>query len=119
MFGRNKSKVEFDARLPTPTEIAKTPQSFSYLHNFRVHFKQNSMRVIAHSIEVSVSGESPQLPLTNWVTYEFDKQMRKKNNGRKIRDRSIQTSYRITNIQYVRSTATRIEYPNLLSAKEP
>ena len=118
MFGRKVKKFEFDARRP-PEEIASSPESYSYVHNFRVQYKQSSLQVIARKIEVSVSGESPQIPLTNWVTYEFDKQIRKQNNRyRDARHKFIPSSYHITNIEYVGSTAIRVDYQNVIPAQE-
>lgn len=108
MFGRSLRKFGFDARQPMKL-ISDNPQSFYYVHNFKVHYKQSPLQLIARAIEVSVRGESPQIPLTNWVTYEFDKQIRKQSKRRRASDRYIQSSYRITNIEYIGSTAIRLD----------
>lgn len=117
MFGRSRKKFAFDPRR-LPEEIANYPELFSYVHNL-VQFKQSSLQLIAHKIEVSVKGESPQIPPTNWVTYEFDRQIRKQNKRRRnIRDRFIPSSSHITKIEYIGSTAVKVDQQNVIPDQE-
>jgi hypothetical protein len=104
MFGRNNSKIEFDARQP-PSQIVQSPQSFQYVHNFKVHFKRGALQALANKVDVSIDSNSPQMPSIQEVTQEFNNRMRMANARSNTRERFSATSFHITNIEYKESMA--------------
>lgn len=116
MFGKNKNNIEFDARKP-PEEILSNPQSFSYVHNFKVHYKHSSLQLLADKLDVSVSTKTPQVPPGNWVMNEFNWRMKKSRNRRGSRQGYDPNSYHVTNIEYTESLATRFDFQNATSVK--
>jgi len=104
MFGRNNNKIEFDARQP-PQQILESPQSFQYVHNFKVHFKRGALQALANKVDVSVNSNSYQLPSIQDVTEEFNDRMVMSNAHSDTRQRFSASSFHITNIEYKESMA--------------
>lgn len=104
MFGRNNTKIEFDARQP-PQEIMNNAQAFSYVHNFKVHFKRGVLQALANKVDVSVNSNLPQLPSIQQVTDEFNQRMIMSNAHSDTRSRYSTSSFHITNIEYKESMA--------------
>jgi zinc ribbon protein len=102
MFGRKNSKIKFDARHP-PREVLEAPQSFQYVHNFKVHFKRGVLQVLANKMDVSVNSTSPQLPPLQAVTDEFNRRMVMSDAHTNTSRRYDPSSFHITNIEYKES----------------
>jgi len=104
MFGRNNSKIEYDARQP-PQQIMQSPQSFQYVHNFKVHFKRGALQAIANKVDVSIDSSSYQMPSIQEVTKAFNDRMVMSNAHSNTRERFSASSFHITNIEYKESMA--------------
>lgn len=104
MFGRNNSKIEFDARQP-PQQIMESPQSFQYVHNFKVHFKRGALQALANKVDVSIDSSSYQMPSIQEVTKAFNERMVMSNTVSNTRQRFSASSFHITNIEYKESMA--------------
>jgi hypothetical protein len=104
LFGRKNSKIEFDARQP-PQEILQNVHGFSYVHNFKVHFKSSGLQMLANKIDVSVNTDSPNMPSPQLVTNEFNSRMVLANAHTNTRVRFNASSFHITNIEYKESMA--------------
>lgn len=106
VFG-NKKKLEFDAQSPqtAPQDLLINPQNYSYIHNFKVHFKDSALQLLASKTDVSVSSTNPNMPTMQEVTDEFHKRMTMavvhSNNKKKYQS----SSYHITNVEYKESIA--------------
>ena len=106
MFGRRNKKIEYDARKP-PKELLQSPQNYSYVHNFKVHFKSSALQVLANKLDVSVNTDSPSLPCLQLVTSEFNNRMIVANAHTNTRVRFDASSFHITNIEYKESIALK------------
>jgi hypothetical protein len=104
LFGRNNSKIEFDARQPQP-QILQNAQSYQYVHNFKVHFKRGALQALANKVDISINSNSPQMPSIQEVTNDFNQRTAVSNAHSSTRRRFSETSYHITNIEYKESIA--------------
>jgi len=107
VFG-NKTKVEFDAQTgPTePTaDLHQNPQKYSFVHNFKVHYKRGALQALASKLDVSITSSSPQLPSMQEVTKEFHRRMASSLPLSNTRVRYGNASYHITNVEYKESIA--------------
>jgi hypothetical protein len=95
LFGGENRKLKFDARQP-PQEIIQNPRDYSFIHNFKVHYKQSSLQVLAGKFEVSITSSSPHLPSAQEVTYQFN---------RRIPHKQRRSSFHVTDIEYKESFA--------------
>ena len=102
-FGK-KSRIEFDAtRGPTErtADLYENPQSYSFIHNYKVHFKRSALQMVANKIDISVGSRSSQLPGHEEVVNQF--------NDRALvamaNPRTRISSYHITNVEYKESIA--------------
>ena len=107
VFG-NKNKVEFDAQI-SPTErtadLHQNPQKYSFVHNFKVHYKRGALQALASKLDVSITSSSPQLPSMQEVTEEFHRRMASSLPLSNTRVRYGNASYHITNVEYKESIA--------------
>jgi hypothetical protein len=62
LFGKEKKKIEFDARKELPKEIKDNIAAWEYTHNFKVHYKSSGIQVLASKLDVSITSDSPELP---------------------------------------------------------
>ncbi len=104
LFGRNNSKIEFDARQP-PQQILQNAQGFQYVHNFKVHFKRGALQALANKVDVSIDSSSYQTPSIQEVTKAFNERMVMSNAHSNTRQRFSESSFHITNIEYKESMA--------------
>lgn len=104
LFGK-KGKIEFDAENP-PQEIIDNPQGFSYIHNFKVHFKTSRIQAIATKMDVSVNSSSPEIPDNDQVTAQFNNRMAMLMNNPRMNLRLA--SSHITMIEYKETIAMPI-----------
>jgi hypothetical protein len=111
LFGRNNTKIEFDARQP-PQGILQNPQSYQFVHNFKVHFKRGALQALANKVDVSVNSASPQIPSIQLVTDEFNNRMTMSNAHSNTRQRFSESSFHITNIEYKESMALSYSMSN-------
>jgi len=117
MFGRKNSKIKFDARQP-PKKILQSPDSFQYIHNFKVHFKRGVLQVLANKMNVSVNSSLPQMPPLQTVTDEFNRRMVMSDAHTNTSGRFTPSSFHITNIEYKESMA--LAYSNIgVTAPQP
>jgi len=106
VFG-SKKKLEFNAQSPqtAPQDLLINPQNYSYIHNFKVHFKDSVLQVLASKTDVSVSSTSPNMPSMQEVTDEFHKRMTMAVVHSNNKKRYQASSYHITNVEYKESIA--------------
>jgi hypothetical protein len=112
-------KFKFDARMgPTSSyqDLYTNPWKYSFVHNFKVHYKQSIVQALAHKADVSISSANPQIPSLQDVTEQFNQRMQLGNVHQNIRGRFAQVSYHITNIEYKESFAF---YDPQMSARAP
>ncbi|HEV2138110.1 MAG TPA: zinc ribbon domain-containing protein [Nitrososphaerales archaeon] len=101
-------KLKFDARMgPTANngDLYSSSWRYSFVHNFKVHFKVSILQALANKIDVSISSSTPQIPPTQQVMEEFNQRMQLGNVTRNVRQRFSATSYHVTNIEYKESFA--------------
>jgi hypothetical protein len=107
LFGR-KSKIEFNAQLPpneNNRELYQHPERYSFVHNYKVHYKRGAFQAIANKMDVSISSASPKLPTMQEVTDEFNNRMTMSVAHSETRIRYSRVSFHITNIEYKESIA--------------
>ena len=106
VFG-NKKKLEFDAQSPqtAPQDLLINPQNYSYIHNFKVHFKDSALQLLASKTDVSVSSTTPDMPTMQEVTDEFHKRMTMAVVHSSNKKKYQASSYHITNVEYKESIA--------------
>jgi len=105
---RKRKKVEFDGRqVPTEktSDLYQNPQDYSFIHNYKVHFKRGTLQVLANKVDVSVTTSSPQLPSPQQVTEEFQKRMTASVVVSDTRKRYSEVSFHITDVEYKQSIA--------------
>ena len=107
LFG-SKSKIEFNAQSP-PNEktidLYQHPERYSFVHNYKVHYKHGTFQVIANKMDVSIGSTSPKLLTTLEVTDEFNKRMTMSVVESDLRIRYSKASFHITNLEYKESIA--------------
>jgi hypothetical protein len=118
MFGRKNSKIKFDARNP-PQEILQNPQSYQFIHNFKVHFKRGVLQVLANKMDVSVNAATPQLPPLQMVTDEFNRRMVMSDAHTNTSARYTPSSFHITNIEYKESMALAYSNVGITAPQQP
>jgi hypothetical protein len=105
---RKRKKIEFDGR-QGPTEktsdLYQNPQDYSFIHNYKVHFKRGTLQVLANKVDISVTTSSPQLPSPQQVTEEFQKRMTASVVVSDTRKRYSEVSFHITDVEYKQSIA--------------
>jgi hypothetical protein len=101
-------KFKFDARIgatSTNQDLYTNPWRYSFVHNFKVHYKQSILQALANKADVSISSANPQIPSLQEVTEQFNQRMQFGNVHQNIKGRFAQVSYHITNIEYKESFA--------------
>ena len=78
---------------------------YSFVHNFKVHYKQSVLQALANKVDVSLSSDSPRMPSTQQVMEEFNQRMQMGNVARNKVRRFSQVSYHVTNVEYKESFA--------------
>ncbi len=103
LFG-SKKKIEFDARSGLNVDDLG---NFSFVHNFKVHWKRSGLQMLANKLDISVISESSALPSYVDVAKEFNARMLNSVMHTDTRGRFSLPSYHITNIEYKESLAMR------------
>ncbi len=101
-------KFKFDARYGATTQngdLYNNPWKYSFVHNFKVHYKQSILQALAYKADVSVSSGRPQIPPTQEVMDAFNQRMTMGNVHQNVRGRFSQVSFHVTNIEYKESFA--------------
>jgi hypothetical protein len=101
-------KYKFDARIGPMSQngnLYTSPWKYSFVHNFKVHYKVSMLQALANKIDVSISSTTPQIPSTQVVMEEFNQRMKLGNVTREARGRFSAASYHVTNIEYKESFA--------------
>lgn len=107
VFGCQK-KIEFDARNPNDghaAAIARSPGAYTYVHNFKVHYKRGALQALANKLDISVSSSRPDLPLSQPVVEEFNRRMTASVFSSDTKARYSKASYHITDVEYKESVA--------------
>jgi ribosomal protein L40E len=113
LFG-SKSKIKFNSDLPPDEDtrdLYQHPERYSFVHNFKVHYKRGVLQAIANKMDVSISSVSPKLPTMQEVTAEFNNKMTMSLAHTNTRMRYSQASFHITNIEYKESIAMFLNVP--------
>src|SRR5271169_6619295 len=108
VFGQNK--IKFDARggpRPGHEDLFQNPQAFTFVHNFKVHYKRGVLQALANKADVSINSSAPQLPDLQLVSDEFNRRMTATVVVSDTRKRYSEASFHITNIEYKESFAIR------------
>lgn len=106
MLRKRKKKIEFDGRRgPTEktSDLYQNPQDYSFIHNYKVHFKRGTLQVLANKVDISVTTSSPELPSPQQVTEEFQKRMTASVVVSDTRKRFSEVSFHITDVEYKQS----------------
>ncbi len=101
-------KTKFNAQQGTTQstqDVWQNPQKYSFVHNFKVHYKRGLLQALANKLDVSISSSSPQLPSTQQVVDEFNKRMTATVVVSDTRHRYSEASFHITNVEYKESFA--------------
>jgi hypothetical protein len=103
-------KIRFSALTPSQRakELYVNPDRYSFIHNFRVHFKRGAMQFLANKVDISMSSDSPDMPRIQQVTDEFNRRMTLSVMGSQAKKRYTAASFQITDVQYVGSFALRL-----------
>ena len=112
-------KFKFDARVgntATTQDFYANPWRYSFVHNFKVHYKQSVLQALAFKADVSISSANAQIPSLQEVTEQFNQRMEMGNVHQNVRGRFAQVSYHITNIEYKESFAF---YDPQMASREP
>jgi len=118
LFGGGSKKVKFDARYP-PERFLKNSQRYSFVHNFKVHYKRGVLQPLANKMDVSINSSSPQLPSPQLVTNEFNQRMIMSVAHSDTKQRFDSASYHITNIEYKESFALAFNFGGGVSVPIP
>ena len=116
LFGRNSNKIAFDARR-LPEQILSSPEAYSYVHRFRVHFKASKIHTKSKKVDIAVSSSSPHIPTHQEVELEFNQWML--NMMMDANKLSIWThhealpSFHITKVEYRESLGKKYDVSNL------
>ncbi len=106
-MGRLK-KIDFDAREPNSrraAEVFQNPNSYSFVHNFKVHYKRGAFQALANKLDVSVSSPYPDLPQPQLVVEEFNRRMTASLFSSNTKERYSSASYHVTDVEYKESMA--------------
>jgi hypothetical protein len=106
VFGQKK--VKFDAQYGPAIgqeEVFQNPQAYTYVHNFKVHYKRGALQALANKTDISINSATPQLPDLQLVTDEFNKRMTASVVVSDTRRRYASVSFHITNVEYKESFA--------------
>jgi hypothetical protein len=101
-------KYKFDARAGQTAEYSDlyaNPWKYSFVHNFKVHFKVSIIQALANKVDISISSTTPQIPTMQQVMDEFNQRMQLGNAAQQRRVRFSAASYHVTNIEYKESFA--------------
>ena len=112
LFGRNhSSKVVFDARRP-PEEILMNSETYSYVHNFKVHYKASKIQTKNSKVDISVISSSSHIPILEEVELQFNQRMMLDADTPKLWNRyEIVPSYHVTKVEYRGSLGVKHDVP--------
>jgi len=105
-FGQKK--IKFDARRGPSAgqeDVYQNSQAYTFVHNFKVHFKRGVFQALANKTDVSINSSSPQLPDLQLVTDEFNRRMTVSVVASDTRRRYASISFHITDVEYKESFA--------------
>lgn len=86
-------------------DFFNNPQKYSFVHNFKIHYKRGILQVLANKLDVSITSKSPQLPSAQQVADEFNQRMKATVVVSNTRRRYSEASFHITNVEYKESFA--------------
>src|ERR1700733_683221 len=103
-----QKKVRFDARRgprPGRDDLFQNPQAYTFLHNFKVHYKRGMIQPLANKTDVSIGSSSPHVPDLQLDTEEFNRRMTATVVVSDRKKRYAGASFHVTNIEYKESFA--------------
>lgn len=101
-------KVRFDAKAEPSLkneDLYANTWKYSFIHNFKVHYKVSVLQALANKIDISIPSSSPGLPPVQRVLDEFNQRMQLGNVSRNDKGRKSAISYHVTDIEYKESIA--------------
>jgi hypothetical protein len=106
VFGQKK--IKFNAQRGPEVgqeDLFQNPQAYTFVHNFKVHYKRGVLQALANKTDVSINSSSPQLPDLQLVNDEFNRRMTATVVVSDTRRRYAEVSFHITNTEYKESFA--------------
>jgi hypothetical protein len=78
---------------------------YSFVHNFKVHYKRGILQPLANKLDISLSTSTADMPSTQGVMNEFNERMKASIVVSNTRHRFSEASYHVTQIEYKESFA--------------
>jgi len=107
VFGK-KNKIEYDATKQanaSTQDLFQNPQNYSFIHNYKVHYKDRALKLLASKVDLSINSTDPTLPENQLVVDEFHRRMASAVMHTENKERFAEASYHITNVEYKESIA--------------
>ena len=101
-------KFKFDSRMGRTSltfDFYDNPWKYSFVHNFKVHYKSGLLQALANKLDISLSTPSADMPSTQDVMNEFNDRMKASIVVSNTKKRFSQASYHVTQIEYKESLA--------------
>lgn len=101
-------KTKFDARkgpADSTADFYSDPWKYSFVHNFKVHYKRGAFQGLANKLDISISSPSAEMPSTHQVMNEFNERMKASIVVSDTKRRYSEASYHVTQVEYKESFA--------------
>ncbi len=59
LFGSRSRKIDYNYRQGVPLEIQQSLQEWTFVHNFRVHYKTSRFNLVASKMDIGISTTNP------------------------------------------------------------
>ncbi len=101
-------KLKFDARMGRTNltyDFYDNPWKYSFVHNFKIHYKRGILQALANKLDISLSTSTADMPSTQSAMNEFNDRMKASIVVSSTRQRFSAASYHVTQIEYKESFA--------------
>jgi len=101
-------KLKFDARtgpVSSSSDFYDNPWKYSFVHNFKVHYKRGVLQALANKLDISISTSTADVPSMQDVLNEFNERMKASMLVSNTKERFSQASYHVTQVEYKESFA--------------
>jgi hypothetical protein len=101
-------KLKFDARTGpagSASDFYDNPWKYSFVHNFKVHYKRGVLQALANKLDISISTTTADVPSMQDVLNEFNERMKASMLVSNTKERFSQASYHVTQVEYKESFA--------------
>ncbi len=101
-------KLKFDARTgaaSSSSDFYDNPWKYSFVHNFKVHYKRGVLQALANKLDISISTSTADVPSMQDVLNEFNERMKASMLVSNTKERFSQASYHVTQVEYKESFA--------------